>query len=356
MANTLVEIPHASRESAQPRSAERRLGPECAARRRALEGRPQSMGQGKKLLPFQMLEPVMNSARRGLAAVRIYDLLARRATKLKIIEQRQWLARLPEALDGYRVLHLSDLHVDGFRGFGKRLAQACQDLAFDMVVVTGDLRLETRGSIDGALRELTDLAPALGCRHGIHAVLGNHDTLDMVEPLEALGFQYLLNESRIIDVDGEPLYLAGVDDAHFFGTDDLERALAQVPVDALSLLLCHSPDLIVEAAEAFVDLYLCGHTHGGQICLPGGHPLVSNASCARRFTGGPWLYGALRGHTSRGIGFSGIPWRSFCPGELIVHQLSCERRNRRRVRFDREESLRDPVFPRGKPERSSHDS
>ncbi len=314
------------------------------------------MGDGKKLLPFQILDPVMAWLRRGLDLCGLYRSLARRATRIDVVQNDLWLVGLPPGFEGMKVLHLTDLHIDGPPGFGRVLTSICGDLEFDLAVITGDLRLDTRGPVDGALRELEPLVPVLGdCRCGAYAVLGNHDTLDMVEPLGSLGLRYLLNESLRIDTrDGDSAWLVGVDDAHFFGTDDLPRAFANVPVEDVALFLCHSPDLILEAASAFADVYLCGHTHGGQICLPGGTPLVSNASCARRFIAGPWQYGALRGYTSKGCGFSGIPLRSFCRAEIVIHTLRAERRCRERVVGERRTSLKHPVYPQGRRNPPSH--
>ncbi len=340
-----------------PGRPENRLGIDLARRRRSWEGRPQSMGHGKKRVPFQVLDPVMAWMRRGLDLCGLYKILARRATRIQIVENDLWLVGLPGEFEGARLLHLTDLHIDGPPGFGETLTSTCRELDFDVAVITGDLRLDTRGPVDAALRELESLVPVLGaCRHGAYAVLGNHDTLDMVEPLESLGLRYLLNESlRIGAGEGRGgVWLVGVDDAHFFGTDDLPAAFADVPVEDVALFLCHSPDLILEAAAAFADVYLCGHTHGGQICLPGGTPLVSNASCARRFIAGPWQYGALRGYTSRGCGFSGVPLRSFCRPEIVIHTLRAERRCRERVVGERRMSLNDPVYPDGRRNSSSH--
>ena len=340
---------------APPPSVEERLLPEVARRRRILEGRPQGMGHGKKLLPFQILDPVMAWIRRGLGWVGGYDRLAQRAAKLALSPREHWLVGAQGPLDGFRILHLTDLHIDSWRGMGRHIGRFCESQDFDLCVITGDLRLDIKGPIDGVLREMDELIPSLNCRHGTVAVLGNHDTLDLVEPLESAGVRYLLNESLSLELGSESLHLVGVDDAHFFGTDDVDRAFSGVPVDELCVFLCHSPDLILEAAASYADLYLCGHTHGGQICLPGGHPLVSNASCARRFTSGSWLYGSMRGHTSRGVGFSGVPFRSFCRAEVAIHTLRAERRNRCRVELEEARSREDPVYPKGLPVKPSHD-
>ena len=120
---------------------------------------------------------------------------------------------------------------------------------------------------------------------------------------------------------GARVHVAGVDDPHFFQTDDLERALAGRPDGAFSLLLSHSSLLHPRAEAAGVRLMLSGHTHGGQFCLPGGLSLLNNTRSPRRLLKGAWRHGNLHGYTSRGIGCTGLPLRFNCPPELVVHIL-----------------------------------
>jgi uncharacterized protein len=96
-----------------------------------------------------------------------------------------------------------------------------------------------------------------------------------------------------------------------------------VPLGAPNVLLVHSPELIDEARDFGAGLYLCGHTHGGQICLPGSIPIITNAACSRRFIAGPWQDGPMAGYTHRGTGVSCVPVRFNCPGEVVVHTLRC---------------------------------
>jgi predicted MPP superfamily phosphohydrolase len=87
--------------------------------------------------------------------------------------------------------------------------------------------------------------------------------------------------------------------------------------------LVHSPEAALLAAEAGFALYLCGHTHGGQICLPGGIPVITNIQYRRRFASGPWRCGEMIGYTSRGLGTSGLPVRFFSRGEIALITLRC---------------------------------
>ncbi len=325
-------ILQANRADADVLSPEIRLGLDRAECRRRLEGQPQSFGDGRKWIPFQMIDPALRVVRQAMALTGVYVPLAKKATRINLVENEVYLRGVSGDVAGLRVLHLSDLHIDGSRGLGTRLAEACSQLDFDLAVITGDLRLEIKGDFSCVLEEMRPLlAVVRGCKYGAFGVLGNHDELSMVAPLEDMGLNYLLNESKSIDVGYSRIHVAGTDDAHFYGTDDINEALAEVPVDDPCIFLCHSPDLIHDAAERFCDLYLCGHTHGGQICLPGGKPIVSNASVSRRFCSGSWILGGMRGFTSRGIGFSVIPCRTHCSAEIIVHVIQPERRGRARL-------------------------
>jgi uncharacterized protein len=117
------------------------------------------------------------------------------------------------------------------------------------------------------------------------------------------------------------LWLIGLDDAHFYGLHDFDKALQGTATDAAKILLVHSPELIPQAAARGFGLYLTGHTHAGQLCLPGGHPVLLNARCARRYTAGPWQFNGMSGYTSAGVGSSGIFARFFCPPEIVIHTL-----------------------------------
>ena len=230
------------------------------------------------------------------------------------------LPHLPKVFNGYTVLHLSDLHLDCLEGFPERLAQAVAGLKYDLCVLTGDYRFLTHGPQQAAMLGLERL-----CRDidkDIYAILGNHDSILMARPMEAMGVRLLMNESVHIQQAGSSLYLAGIDDPHYFSADNLEKAYAGIPDDAVSLLLAHSPEIFRHAAYVGFDFLMCGHTHGGQICLPGNYAVTYNSS-APRFTGaGAWSYDLMQAYTSVGVGSSVVPARFNCPPEITLHQLT----------------------------------
>jgi len=228
---------------------------------------------------------------------------------------------LPTAFDGYRILHLSDLHIDEILDGGDGLCRMLKNLDYDLCVVTGDYRFDTYGVFDEVMDRMSKLMAALEGPDGVIGILGNHDFVEMVPGLEALGMKVLLNESVAIERGGYRIWIVGLDDAHYYEVDDLARAMADIDASQPVVLLVHSPEVVPEAEAVGVDLYLCGHTHGGQVCLPGGIPIIGNARCARDKLSGRWSHGRMQGFTHRGTGSSGIPVRINCPPEIAVHRL-----------------------------------
>lgn len=246
----------------------------------------------------------------------------RRNTLAYAVINRRWqLPDMPAAFDGLRILHLTDLHLDGLADDGSALVRVLNGLSFDLCLLTGDYRFLTHGSCEDVDTMLPRIAPALHCSLGVHAVLGNHDFIEQVAAMEENGISVLLNESVALEVESEALYLVGVDDPHFYGSHDLHRAFAGVPQGSFSLLLAHSPELYADAAAMGGNLYFCGHTHGGQICLPGGVPVITHSTAPRRFCSGAWNHEDMRGYTSRGVGCSAVAARFNCPPEITLHTL-----------------------------------
>jgi uncharacterized protein len=155
----------------------------------------------------------------------------------------------------------------------------------------------------------------------VYAVLGNHDTIRMVPEIEAMGIRMLLNESETIVRGDEQIYLAGVDDAHYYRADNIQKAASAIPLEGVSILLSHTPEIYRQAAHADFQVMLSGHTHGGQICLPGSIPLTLDSVLPRRMGAGPWKYGAMAGYTSVGVGSSIVPIRFNCLPEITLHHL-----------------------------------
>jgi predicted MPP superfamily phosphohydrolase len=227
---------------------------------------------------------------------------------------------LPAAFDGFTLLHLSDLHLDGSPGLDDRILGLIAGQTFDLCVLTGDYRAAVHGSHLQAMLPLERLVRGLQAREGILAVLGNHDDTHMVQPIEQMGVRVLLNERFLLDRGGQRLQFVGTDDVHYYYTDQAAVAL-QSARDAFTIALIHSPELCDAAAAAGVSLYLCGHTHAGQVCLPRGIPLVKHLRSGRAYYRGCWQHQGMQGVTNSGAGTSGIPVRFNSRGEILVIRL-----------------------------------
>jgi uncharacterized protein len=244
------------------------------------------------------------------------------ATALSVAEVDVPLRKLPRAFDGYRILQLSDLHVGRIAGLTDRAAGLVRELQVDLAVLTGDIQTWGTPSAAAASAEMAPLLDAIRASDGIFAVLGNHDAHDLVDHLEGQGVRMLINEHRTVIRDGTAIRLSGTDDVNCFYTDEAREAL-RAPTDAaLSIALVHSPEIADMAADAGYALYLSGHTHGGQICMPNGRPLMTATDHHRALSSGLWRYGSMLGYTSRGVGV-GRRARFNCPPEITVLRLRC---------------------------------
>jgi uncharacterized protein len=232
---------------------------------------------------------------------------------------------LPESFCGFTMLHLSDLHADGLEGLADALSERLRTLEVDLCVMTGDYRFEVQGPCHGVFPPMQRILRSINARLGVVGILGNHDASEEVPALERLGVRMLINEALELRCGSESAWVIGLDDPHYYGCDDLPAALSNVPSEAFKILLVHTPELIREAEADGIDLYLCGHTHGGQICLPLIGPILTNANCPRAYARGLWKYKHLQGYTSPGVGASGVPVRFFCPPEIGLIELCCAR-------------------------------
>jgi uncharacterized protein len=303
------------------RRLEGRLGKIHARQRLGIEKahEAQVFGQGRTFFHIENFPFSQGLIETVLRLTGMYGVGRRNATRVRLLTNEVASSRLPDAFDGFTILHLSDLHADRSQGAMSTLTDLVRDLDHDVCVWTGDYRAATFGDCRPSLRELSKLREAIST--DVYAVLGNHDSVRMVPDLEAMGVKLLMNENVVFSRGDASLYLAGVDDAHFYRVDNLEKAAADIPEDAFSILLSHTPEIYRQAAHAGFDLLLGGHTHGGQICLPGGFPLTLDAALPRRMGKGAWTYAGMRGYTSAGAGTSIVPARFNCPPEITLHRL-----------------------------------
>jgi uncharacterized protein len=226
---------------------------------------------------------------------------------------------LPAGFDGFTILQLSDLHVDLNEGAISRVIELLPMLSYDVCVLTGDYRAKTFGPFEPAIAGLARLRAYLDAP--VYGVMGNHATIRMVPALEEMGIRMLLNEAETLQRGEDRIQLVGIDDAHYYRVDNIEKAASQIAATEFSILLSHTPEIYRQAAHAGFKLLLSGHTHGGQICLPGAIPITLDSVLPRRMGAGAWKYHDMIGYTSVGVGSCIEPVRLNCPPEITLHRL-----------------------------------
>lgn len=231
---------------------------------------------------------------------------------------------LPEALEGLRIAHLSDLHIGSYddERVGKRWAERVNRLKPDLVAVTGDLVTSGTWGYPMAANVLGNIS----ARYGVFVILGNHDQWNADRfraELSSRDLRVLDNawESvRVSGVGGEgTLIVAGLGDP-YTQTADLERTLAERP-EAFTLLMLHYPSWAERAQQKDVGLVLAGHTHGGQVGLPFFSRRYNVARAMGQHSRGLFQLGAMQLHVSAGLGTSGLPFRLGVAPEIVILRL-----------------------------------
>jgi len=300
-----------------------RLGRRYAEQRLRMEEdhEAQVFGHGINFFHFENWYSSEWLIRNALRFSGLYRRGLKNATRVELRRNDIALARLPNAFDGLTILHISDMHVDMNASAMQALITLVEDVNYDLCVLTGDYRGKTWGPFEATIAGLRGVRPHL--RNPVYGVLGNHDSIRMLPELERLGIRMLLNECETICRGDQRIYLAGVDEPHFFRAENIDQASQEIPEGAFSILLSHTPEIYRQAAAAGFDLLLAGHTHGGQICLPGSIPITLDSVLPRRMGSGPWLYREMTGYTSTGVGSCIVPVRFNCPPSITLHTLRC---------------------------------
>jgi predicted MPP superfamily phosphohydrolase len=300
---------------------ERRLGRVHAGQRLGIEREheAQIFGQGLNFFHIENFLPSHALIRAILMVTGLYWRGLRNAKQVRIRHNVIKSPRLPSSFQGYTLLQISDLHADINLEVVERIGSLLHCLHYDACVITGDFRGKTYGPFEATLRAMEHVRNAL--KDPVYGVLGNHDTIAMVPGLEHMGIRMLLNENEVVERGHQHIYLAGIDDAHFYQADNIEKAAAGISHDEFAILLSHTPEIYRYAAHAGFDVLISGHTHGGQICLPGGIPITLDSNLPRWLGSGPWRYHDMIGYTSRGTGSSVVPVRFNCPPEITLHHF-----------------------------------
>jgi hypothetical protein len=300
---------------------EKRLGPLHARQRLGIETdhEAQVFGQGLNFFHIENLRSSHLLIKLVLVTTGLYWRGLNNAKDVQLRHNYIRSSTLPSAFDGFTLLQLSDLHVDMSEDAMDRVVTLLNETSYDICILTGDYRGQTYGPFETTLAGMARVRSAI--KEPVYGVLGNHDTIRLLPGLEDMGIRMLVNEAQAIERRDQRIHLVGVDDAHFYRMDNIEKATAGIPQGEFSILLTHTPEIYRQAAYADFNVLLSGHTHGGQICLPGGIPLTLDSVLPRRMGSGAWQYHEMAGYTSVGAGSSVVPVRFNCPPEITLHHL-----------------------------------
>ena len=300
---------------------EQRLGRVHARQRLGIERdyEQRVFGHGLNFFHIENWYSIHSVIRNSLKMGGLYWRGCKNAERIQIRHNLIQRADIPPLFDGFTILHISDMHADISQGAMRRLIELLDGLSYDLCVLTGDYRGKTFGPFEAALEEVAQVR--LHLKGTVYGVLGNHDTIRMVPGLEELGIRMLLNECETIVRGNQRIHLAGIDDAHYYRVDNIEKAASPIPHHEFSILLSHTPEIYRQAAHADFSLLLGGHTHGGQICLPGAIPVTIDSVLPRHMASGPWKYHDMVGYTSVGVGSCVVPVRLNCLPEITLHRL-----------------------------------
>lgn len=300
------------------------IDPDWATARRALEtGRTLNGPDGPRPRWVKAIKTkIIDSSGLWLRLAGLYTRGHRNAADLRLSAFEVAPPGLPAAFDGFRILHVSDTHLDQMPALVPIARKLLDGIEVDLLALTGDVLGDHHAPVAPPASMLAEALSGVRVRGRRLAILGNHDPLAMVAEMERIGFEVLINRSTTIEHDGARLGITGLDDVHYFYTDAARRALeAEATNPDCRIALVHSAEVADWAASAGYALYLAGHTHGGQICLPGGRPVVANLTRCRHGATGLWREGEMVGYTSSGLGVAYPPVRYNCRGEAAVITL-----------------------------------
>jgi predicted MPP superfamily phosphohydrolase len=250
--------------------------------------------------------------------------------RLRVEEVEVPVRDLPEALHGLRIAHISDIHIGSQLGAPRlrRFLARVNEVEADLIAITGDIFDFDPTYIEAGCRELDKLSAPCG----VFAILGNHDVYTGTSRVAAgirslTSIQLLRDEWARVRYRGASLYVLGVEDPGVrwadrdYECETLDALAAEAPRDAPRILLAHRPSYFRQAARLGLPLMLAGHTHGGQITLPGRARHFNISRMIAHWTRGRFEQGESILYVNRGLGVAGPPVRLNCPREIAVLTL-----------------------------------
>ncbi|MCF7957006.1 MAG: metallophosphoesterase [Phycisphaerae bacterium] len=243
------------------------------------------------------------------------------ALNIKTEEIELCFENLPATFNNTRILLITDLHINGNERLTEKLLKTVAHLDYDICILGGDYSFGHGAKGKCAWPVMGEITSELLRKSPVYGILGNHDRYGVAQHMQEQGAQMLINEHGWLENGTDRIYLTGLDDCHYHKADDLPLADKGIPDEAFKIMLSHSSEPYRDIARAGYHLCLTGHTHGGQVCLPGGFAPVTCTTVPRKMIKGTWRHENMTGYTSRGVGTSGLNVRFFCPPEITIITL-----------------------------------
>jgi len=232
--------------------------------------------------------------------------------KLQVTTLEIRSTRLQPDTNPIRILHISDLHIERLSRREDTILRFIETSQPELIVLTGDYVNLSYNRDPETYRQVTEFLGQLSAPYGVFATPGT-PTVDVRENLipmfDDLPLTLMFNQSQVLTLgEGQQIALLGLDCTHHVAKDAavLREVIKQVPSDLPQILLYHSPELMPQATEQEIDLYLCGHTHGGQVRLPIIGPLLTSSHLGRKYVMGLYRDGRTNLYVSRGVGLEGL--------------------------------------------------
>ncbi|NCF65096.1 MAG: hypothetical protein GWP61_03925 [Chloroflexi bacterium] len=220
--------------------------------------------------------------------------------------------RLQPGTTPINLLHISDLHIERLSRREDAVLHLIESFQPELIVLTGDYVNLSYNRDPETYRQVRMFLSKLSAPYGVFATLGTPtvDVRENVIPLfDDLPVTLLHNRCQLVKLgEARQLALFGLDCTHHMAADAsvLEQLVQQATTDVPQILLYHSPELMPQAIEQELDLYLCGHTHGGQVRLPLIGPLLTSSHLGRQYVMGLYRHGCTNLYVSRGVGLEGL--------------------------------------------------
>ncbi len=239
--------------------------------------------------------------------------------KIDMREEKIIDSRIPSFFNGFKILFITDLHLNGHPILIRSLRRYLKNNDADIVLFGGDYQVNSYGNYKKIKAIYKELLRNIDCSN-IYAVLGNHDEYIIGKILDKIGVKVLINESVTFHKDEQSLILTGIDDADRYKSHEYPK----INFNDLQyrILLTHTPKVYESAHREGYHFLIAGHTHAGQVCLPGRIPLHNFDKFPHKLVYGRWNYKSMIGFTSAGVGNTWMNIRFFCPPEVVMFTLS----------------------------------